>query len=218
MELPGDLKIEFNEQITRYQEEKRMPFIDTFEEIGMERGLGKGRLEDIETILELRFPAACNQLMSEIRQIHDHQELKKIHRTALTAASPDELRRLWADRADSHPIRPARTVGPRWESRQMRHGASTGHGGLCQSTSRGFCEQRRLRRANLGPGLTPIDSTNRSSRYSLDGMHRVLSGGEKLSGTVALLSHSSHSRLSLTVPGRVALGGPGLPQIRTWTH
>jgi hypothetical protein len=92
MELPKDLKIEFSEQVTRYQREKQMPFIDMFEEIGMRRS----RIEDIETILELRFPAATSQLMSEIRQIHDYEELKKIHRGAVTASNPEELRRLWA--------------------------------------------------------------------------------------------------------------------------
>ena len=60
MELPGDLIIEFDDQIAKYQEEKRMPFIDTFEKIGMERGLGKG----IEAVLEVRFGDASSQLMS----------------------------------------------------------------------------------------------------------------------------------------------------------
>ena len=103
MELPKDLKIEFREQVRRYEEEKHMPFINTFEELGMERGLNQGlsqgRLEDIEAILEIRFPAATGRLMSEIRQIHDHEQLKKILRAAATLSSPDELRKLWANGA-----------------------------------------------------------------------------------------------------------------------
>ena len=103
MELPKDLKIEFHKQVTRYKEEKRLPFINTFEEIAMERGLeqglNQGRLEDIEAILEFRFPAATGQLMSEIRQIHDHEQLKKILRAAASVPSPDELRKLWANGA-----------------------------------------------------------------------------------------------------------------------
>ena len=87
MELPKDLKIEFHEQVARYEEEKRMPFINTFEELGMERG----RLEAIETILEHRFPDASSQLMSEIRQVHDYEHLKKILLAAATAVSPEEL-------------------------------------------------------------------------------------------------------------------------------
>ena len=47
MELPKDLKIEFREQVTRYEEEKRMPFINTFEEIGMERGRMPGHRDHL---------------------------------------------------------------------------------------------------------------------------------------------------------------------------
>ena len=96
MELPRDLKIEFREQVTRYTKEKRMPFISTFEEIGMERGISKCRIEDIATILEARFPAVCSQLMSEISQVRDQEQLKNILRAAATVAGPDELRKLWA--------------------------------------------------------------------------------------------------------------------------
>ncbi len=100
MELPKDLKIEFHEQVARYEEEKKMPFINTFEEIGMERGVAKARLEDIETILELKFPAASRQLMSEVRQVQDQEELKKILRGAATVSSPEELRKLWNNGSD----------------------------------------------------------------------------------------------------------------------
>ena len=93
MELPKDLKIEFHEQVTQYEEEKRMPFINTFEEIGMERGIADG----IETILEHRFPDASSQLMSEIRQIRDYERLKEILLAATTVASPGELRKSWAN-------------------------------------------------------------------------------------------------------------------------
>jgi hypothetical protein len=93
MELPKDLKIELSEQVTRYQREKHMPFIDMFEEIAMERALAKG----IETILEHKFPDASGQLMSEIRQVHDHEQLNKILLAAATAVSPEELRKSWAN-------------------------------------------------------------------------------------------------------------------------
>jgi hypothetical protein len=40
--------------------------------------------------------------MSEIRQnVQDHEQLEKILDTAETVASPDELRKLWANRAGS---------------------------------------------------------------------------------------------------------------------
>jgi len=50
--------------------------------------------------LEARFPDASSQLMSEIRHIFDHEQLKKILRAAATVADPDELRKLWASGSD----------------------------------------------------------------------------------------------------------------------
>ena len=73
-----------------------MPFINTFEEFGIERG----RLEDIKTVLEARFPDASSQLMSEIPQIFDLEQLTKILRAAATVAGPDELRKLGGSGSD----------------------------------------------------------------------------------------------------------------------
>ena len=90
-----------------------MPFVSVLEEVsfgnGMERvlsqGLSQGRdeafAESIATVLEAMFPAACGQLMSEIAQVHDHEQLKKILRAAATVANPDELRKLWANVGNS---------------------------------------------------------------------------------------------------------------------
>ncbi len=97
MELPEDLKIEFRKQVTEYQGEKRMPFIDTLEEIRLERGRADAFTKGIEKLLTLRYPDAAAGLMSEIRQIHDHQQLERILDAAATVASPDELRKLWAN-------------------------------------------------------------------------------------------------------------------------
>ena len=55
-----------------------------------------GRLEGIEAILRVRFRDAGSQLMPEIRLINDAEQLEKILHAAETAASPEELRKLWA--------------------------------------------------------------------------------------------------------------------------
>ena len=83
---------EFWIELKQYQEKEHVPFITTPERYG----LIEGRLEDIEAILELRFRDAGTQLMPEIRLINDAEQLKKIHRAAVTVASPEELRKLWA--------------------------------------------------------------------------------------------------------------------------
>ncbi len=70
-----------------------MPFITTPERYGRI----EGRPEDTEMILELRFQDAGLQLMPEIRPIKNAEQLKEILRAAATVASPDDLRKLWAD-------------------------------------------------------------------------------------------------------------------------
>lgn len=96
MELPKDLRTEFCEQVAHYEEEKRMPFVNTFEEIGLERGLVKG----IEKLLTFRFRDAAAELMSEIRQVKDYEQLEKILDAAATVSDPEELRKLWANGED----------------------------------------------------------------------------------------------------------------------
>jgi hypothetical protein len=91
MELPPPLADEFWEELKQHEEKEHVPFITTPERYGRL----EGRLEDIETILEVRFGDAGTQLMPEIRLIRDAEQLKSIHRAAVTAASPEELRKLW---------------------------------------------------------------------------------------------------------------------------
>jgi hypothetical protein len=94
MELPEGLDNLFWEEITRYQEERRMPFITTPERIGMQKGL----LQGIEAVLDVRFGAEGLALMPEIRAIPNHEVLQAILEASKRVASPDELRRVWAAR------------------------------------------------------------------------------------------------------------------------
>ena len=91
MNLPAGLERLFWQEITTYQQEKRMPFITIFERVGIEKGL----LQGIEVCLKLKFGAEGLELMPELREIQDHVLLGKILHAIPTAASPDELRRVW---------------------------------------------------------------------------------------------------------------------------
>ena len=95
MELPKPMADEFWIEIQTDEEKEHMPFITTPERYGRIEGRTEAFTESIETILEVRFPAASSQLMSEIRQIHDDQQLKNILRAAANAVDPEELRKLW---------------------------------------------------------------------------------------------------------------------------
>ncbi|HUY33670.1 MAG TPA: hypothetical protein VMV69_13045 [Pirellulales bacterium] len=92
MDLPDPLEAQFWQEITQYQEGKRMPFIDIAERTGMEKGL----VEGIEVGLKLKFGEAGLELMSEIREIRDHEILSAVLQAIVSASSADELRRVWA--------------------------------------------------------------------------------------------------------------------------
>ncbi len=68
-----------------------MPFMTIFERIGMEKGL----LHGLEVALKLKFGAEGLKLMSELRELHDHELLSRILHAISAAASPDDLRRMW---------------------------------------------------------------------------------------------------------------------------
>jgi hypothetical protein len=72
--------------------EKRRPFITTPERIGYE----KGYLESLEAALEIKFGEAGLRFLPELRELHDHEVLRSVLHAIKTAASPDELRRIWA--------------------------------------------------------------------------------------------------------------------------
>ncbi len=68
-----------------------MPFITTPERIGHRTGLCIG----IESLLRVRFGDEGLKLMPEIHEIYEEEKLQAILKALETAASPDEVRRLW---------------------------------------------------------------------------------------------------------------------------
>lgn len=68
-----------------------MRFINTFERAALEKGL----LEGIEVALDIKFGAEGLDLMPELREIHDHEFLRKVLARIKRAASPGNLRRMW---------------------------------------------------------------------------------------------------------------------------
>ena len=69
-----------------------MPFMTSFERFDRIKGLLLG----IETALKIKFGPDALRLMPEIREIYDYEILEKILHAMETAASPEELRRVWA--------------------------------------------------------------------------------------------------------------------------
>jgi hypothetical protein len=117
MELPEPLEHHFWDEITAFQQENMMPFIDIAErkgmekgmkkgmEEGMEKGIEKGLLRGIETFLRAKFGAEGLELMPDIRQIQDNVLLGKVLDKIGAASSPDDLRRVWTRKRRSKTAR-----------------------------------------------------------------------------------------------------------------
>jgi hypothetical protein len=69
-----------------------MPFMTTPERLGYRRGL----FTLAGPYLELKFGEAGLALLPEINEIQDMEKLEQVLEAMKTAASPEELRRVWA--------------------------------------------------------------------------------------------------------------------------
>ncbi|HYT88165.1 MAG TPA: hypothetical protein VEL76_05560 [Gemmataceae bacterium] len=92
MELPLALEALCRDEIHRYQEERRMPFMTSFERLALQKGL----LQGIELGLKLKFGPEGLKLLPEIRRLEDMGLLETVLQAIETASTPDELRRVWA--------------------------------------------------------------------------------------------------------------------------
>jgi hypothetical protein len=90
MVLPEPLAASFNEDVTKIEEENRMPFITTPERVGLRRGLREG----IQLGLESRFGTEGVKLMPAIENIHNDDQLRAILKALNSAMNLEEVRRL----------------------------------------------------------------------------------------------------------------------------
>lgn len=82
MRLPDDLDRDFWQEISRYEEEKKMPYVTSVERIGIQKGIQQGRREGlreaIEMGLSLKFGENGLKLMSAIQALEDTDKLNMI--------------------------------------------------------------------------------------------------------------------------------------------
>jgi hypothetical protein len=102
MELPEPLEERFKEESDAIRQEKHMPFLDIYDRIAMRDIL----LQAIETCLKLKFGATGLELMPELRQVRDHELLRKVLERIEAAASPADLRRVWTRKRRSKKAEP----------------------------------------------------------------------------------------------------------------
>ncbi len=100
MNLPKELSAGFWNELSSYEEEKKMRYVTSVEKIGVEKGIQQGIQQGmlqtarevlIET-LETRFDVIGRSLMEIINDIDDASLLKMLHKSALTTTSLDKFK------------------------------------------------------------------------------------------------------------------------------
>jgi hypothetical protein len=85
MELPLRAQKRFNQELNEYEEERRMPYVTSWERSGMRRV--------IEETLQTRFGAEGVKLMPTIAELDDAEKYLALQRVIISAATLDEVRR-----------------------------------------------------------------------------------------------------------------------------
>lgn len=95
MTLPDELGKQFLEEMTRFEEEKKMPYVTSVERIGIEKGLLQGRQEgrqegrqaglreSILRVLEVRFGPVSSRVRLLLEQVADVDKLLKLNERAV---------------------------------------------------------------------------------------------------------------------------------------
>ena len=99
MTLPQELEQAFWQELSQYQEEKRMPYISSVERIGIQKGrvegMREGLLKAIELGLRLKFGSEGLSLLPEISLIANLEELNAIIAGIETVNTVDELQEIY---------------------------------------------------------------------------------------------------------------------------
>lgn len=101
MALSTELQQQFKQEVNRYQEERRMPFLSRIEEEAMEAGIQQERQQTLQVvrenvieILQMRFQEVPPEFSDVLNKINDVSILKQLHRQALTVSSISEFQQL----------------------------------------------------------------------------------------------------------------------------
>jgi predicted transposase YdaD len=108
MALPEYMEEEFWQEISEYEEEKKMPYVTSVERIGFKRGISEGRqkgiaegrrqgilegtLEAIEMGLSVKFGTEGLRLLPAIQRIKDIERLNMIKKTIKTGNDLAEIK------------------------------------------------------------------------------------------------------------------------------
>jgi glutamine synthetase len=95
MTLPNELKKSFSQRVFAYEEERKMRFISSIEELGMEKGMEKGMLtnarEMVAEVIATRFSQIPENILKAISTIEDQNILKELLKKAVLTRSLEQF-------------------------------------------------------------------------------------------------------------------------------
>ncbi len=94
LKLPEELETSFWDEVTEYEENKKMPYVTSVEQRGIQKRKKEGILEGIEALLEVKFGAESLELLPEIYQIQDVNLLRAILTGIKTKNTLQEIREI----------------------------------------------------------------------------------------------------------------------------
>ena len=90
MALSGDLQLSFEEKLTNYQENLKMPLLTNIEQ----RTIEKTRKQDIIKLLQVRFGDIPENLVASINRIDDTSFLEQLLISTINVSSLEEFAQL----------------------------------------------------------------------------------------------------------------------------
>ncbi|MFO0150843.1 MAG: hypothetical protein ACK525_18715 [Microcystis sp.] len=97
MTLPPQLQLNFKTKLSQYEEENKMPFLSTIEEMALEEGAKLTNQKHIILALQSRFGEIPNSLIETINQIEDVSVLESLFVPSITINSLEEFQHLVND-------------------------------------------------------------------------------------------------------------------------
>ena len=94
MTLPEPLQLSFEEKLTQYQEQLKMPLLSNIEKRALEQGAKQTHQQNIIDLLQKRFGELPETLSQRIRQIEDNSLLKELHLETISVNSLDDFQQL----------------------------------------------------------------------------------------------------------------------------
>ncbi|EIC21088.1 RpnC/YadD family protein [Thiorhodovibrio frisius] len=89
--LPKDLEAAFRQELYAYEEQRQMPYVTTFEQAGIEKGVQQGEATILMMQLEEKFGSASLEAHRERIEAADPEELLQWSKRILTAETPETI-------------------------------------------------------------------------------------------------------------------------------